>query len=30
VAADCQATASNGDPQACASWQATNGVLCKP
>jgi hypothetical protein len=30
VAADCQATASNGDPQACAAWQSANGVLCKP
>jgi hypothetical protein len=26
--ADCQSTASAGDPAACAQWQAANGVLC--
>ena len=30
IAADCQSTASAGDPQACASWQTANGALCKP
>src|SRR5436190_4159793 len=30
LSSDCQTTASNGDPQACAAWQLTNGVLCMP
>jgi hypothetical protein len=30
VAADCQSTANAGDPQACAAWQSSNAVLCKP
>jgi hypothetical protein len=29
VASDCQSVASAGDPQACSSWQASNGPLCK-
>jgi hypothetical protein len=28
VAADCQATASAGDPQACAEWPLAEGALC--
>ena len=30
VATDCQSTANTGEPRTCASWQATNGVLCRP
>ncbi len=30
VSADCQTTASAGDPQACAAWQLTSGLLCTP
>ena len=30
TASDCLSTASTGDPATCASWQATNGVLCRP
>jgi hypothetical protein len=30
VAADCQATATSGDPQTCAAWQSSNGVVCRP
>jgi len=30
VSADCQATASAGDPQACSVWQFANGVACRP
>jgi len=30
VSADCQTTASAGDPQACAAWQLTSGLLCMP
>jgi len=28
--ADCQATASAGDEQACQRWTLTNGILCHP
>lgn len=27
---DCQNTASSGDSAACAQWQQTSGVLCRP
>jgi len=27
---DCQNTASSGDNNACAQWQQTSGVLCRP
>src|SRR4051812_30279926 len=30
VSADCQSTASSGDPRACVAWQLTNGLLCIP
>ena len=30
VASDCLSTAGAGDPQACASWQSSNAVLCSP
>jgi hypothetical protein len=30
VSADCQTTASAGDPPSCAAWQTTNGLLCMP
>jgi hypothetical protein len=30
VAADCQTTASTGDPPTCASWQLTSRLLCRP
>jgi hypothetical protein len=29
VSSDCQSVANAGDPQACASWQGANGLLCK-
>ena len=30
AAADCQATASAGDLEACRDWPLANGVLCRP
>ncbi|WP_394828076.1 hypothetical protein [Pendulispora albinea] len=30
VSADCQATASAGNPESCATWTLTNGVVCRP
>jgi len=27
---DCQTTASSGDNAACAQWQQTSGIVCRP